>query len=904
MTDTTRFEAIHELFDAVQDAPADARPDRLAELTDDDSLRAEVLALFEHDHTAAIVGIERIAQRILAQGAEHPPSIPGIETHELLGTGAMGLVYRGSQAQPKRDVAIKVLRAGIGTPGLLRRFRAESDALARLRHPGIATVHQTGIERTPTGDRPYLVMELVDGLPLDKWLDTTKPSLAHRFELIAKVCDAVQHAHNRGVIHRDLKPSNILIATNPGATPEPKVIDFGVARVTDPSSTISMHTVAGEVVGTLAYMSPEQLVGDPAAVDTRSDVYTLGVIMFYVLAGSLPHDVTTLSIGAAARVIEEQPPKRPSSINPALKGDPETIITHALDKDKDRRYQTAEALAADIRRYLGNLPITARRPSAFYLLNRFATRNKLLVGAAALTLAALVTASIISTTSAITASKALADSERSGRATLAALAESERSEDRARRALADSELAKVRVTNINDFLIIDTLLAAHPQRLGVNAKIVDAIEFSAPNIDLRFDDDPAGEAKVRTSIGIVYDALGRAQQSIEQFDLALDTLRESDAYNSRQSVEILFNKANVLVGYGQPELAENAAREALRTAQAIPLEPDDAYWDQTRGILASTLQAQGKAAEAEPILEQLIQGMLDAGEPYPRELLPLYSFLYQTKFQLGKLEEMYPIAEKMISLGDLFGDPAARATAAAMDAWLHEKRGNLDKALEARMRGFKIVQETADPLSYRYRTAAVNTAGSFAMSERWEEAFELLQHGIDVTVQSLGPYAWENERNAGYMARMRQESGDSDGANQWTRHKLTLRYFNAGPGDDELDSLISASEESTEFFGSKEAFFDHLLAQIPAIDAEKHPEFYLKFQANIARVCARMDDPRCEQLMAHALEQTDPAIPEHKAHEIVHRARDLTNYLTRAGRTQDAAAWNQRVDALAAAIPE
>lgn len=904
MPSESNFEEIHRLFDAAQDMPAEHRAERLAELCDDESLCEEVMGLFDHDSETALAGVERVIRDTLSDAVEAAPSITGYEVTEILGSGAMGVVYRAEQETPRRVVAIKVLRAGLRGPGLLRRFRAESDALARLRHPGIATVHEVGIERAQSGDRPYLVMELVAGVPIDRWLDTNKPELATRFEMIAKICDAVQHAHARGVIHRDLKPSNILIATSSDGSPEPKLIDFGVARVTDPSNTITMHTSAGEVVGTLAYMSPEQLIGDPAAIDTRSDVYTLGVIAFYVLSGTLPHDVTTLSLGAAARVIEEQPPKRPSSINPSLKGDPETIINRALEKDKDRRYQTAASLADDIRRYLTDLPINARPPSATYLLGRFAKRNKAVVAAAGIVLTALVAASVISTQSAIATRTALADSERSEQATLKALEDSERAKSVAQQALKDSEIAKFRVSNINDFLVVDTLMAAHPQRLGINARIIDAIEFSAPNVSERFGTDPAGEAKVRTTLGIVYDALGRKDQSLEQFDLALEALRDSEVYLSRTSVEVLFNKANVLVGIGQPELAEQAVREAVRLANVIPLEKDDSFRRHLLGILASTLQSQGKVKEAEPILESIIAEVLEAGWPYPREIMPLYSYLFQTKFQLGKNDEMDPIAEQMIELGELFGDPAARSAAAAMDAWLNEKRGDLEAALEARMRGFRIVQETSSPLSYSYRTAAVNTAGSLAMNERWEEAIELLQHGIDVTIESLGPYSWENERNAGHMAKMLRESGDTEGSNDWMRKKLVLRYYNAGPAGDELASLESALEESVGYFGSKEAFWDHLLAEIPSIDSENHPEFYLKFLANIARVLARNDDARAEALMTLAVEQTDPSIPEHKANEMVIRARhDMVDYLTRAGRVEEVDRWNARIDTLEAAIP-
>lgn len=882
-TEADRFEAIHELFDAVQDAPADARADRLAELTDDDALRAEVLSLFDHDQTAAISGVERIVQKTLSQGGEHPPSIPNVETHEVLGSGAMGLVYRGSQTNPKRDVAIKVLRAGLGTPGLLRRFRAESDALARLRHPGIATVHQTGIERTPTGDRPYLVMELVEGIPLDRWLRANNPSQTDRFELLAKVCDAVQHAHTRGVIHRDLKPSNILV-TKEGT---PKLIDFGVARITDPSSTVSMHTAAGEVVGTLAYMSPEQLQGDPAAIDTRSDVYTLGVIMFYALSGKLPHNVTTLSIGAAARLIEEQPPARPSSVAPTLSGDAETIILHALEKEKDRRYQTAEALADDIRRSLADLPINARPPSTLYLLSRFAKRNKALVAAACVALTALVAASVISTTSAITARDALA--------------ESERAEQAARDALAESQRARQRIQNINNFLVVDMMQAAHPQSLGGDATIVDAIEAAEPKITQRFADDPIGEAEVRTTVGMIHDFTGNLDAALANYDRSIQALRDSGSYESPETIKALIRRADTRTNFGDPALAESDSREALRIADAIALPKQDALRDRIWGQIASALQAQGKVEEAEQAVTTIIDRIEARGEPYPREVLPYYTYLYQARLQMGQRHELEPLVDRIVELSEYFDDPSARMTAASFEAWVHEINGRVEQALEARMKTLEIARASYDPGSVHYRDTLINVAGVHSMNKKFDKAIELFQEGVEVTNEVLGPYHWENERNAGYFAQILTNAGRTEEARQSRQRKSVLRFFNAGA--DELDSIEKAYNECEKYFDSKEAFIERLIAEIPNIDTQNHAEFHIKYLANVGRLLARLDDPRGEPLMRQAIDLCDPANPDHKTQDNIARTRqDMTDYLIRQGRDTEAAQWNQRLDRLEAIL--
>ncbi len=301
MGEESRLTLIHRLFDAVQDVSAERRPEVLSGLCQDDSVRREVLDLFSHDSPTAMDGVQQIVSRTLSFTPDGPPQIPGVELEEIIGAGAMGVVYRGTQAQPKRSVAVKVLRGGHPSGSVVRRFKAEAEALARLRHSGIATVFEAGVDESESGARPYLIMELVEGEPLDTWMRSNRPGVRATLRLAQKICDAVQHAHSRGVIHRDLKPSNILV-TREG---QPKLVDFGVARISDPSSTLTMHTMVGEMVGTLAYMSPEQFSGDPTSVDTRSDVYALGVILFSMLTGELPHDVTTRAS-----------PKRPGPSNP------------------------------------------------------------------------------------------------------------------------------------------------------------------------------------------------------------------------------------------------------------------------------------------------------------------------------------------------------------------------------------------------------------------------------------------------------------------------------------------------------------------------------------------------------------------------------------------------------------
>jgi serine/threonine protein kinase len=317
----------------------------------------------------------------------------------LLGEGGMGVVYQAEQEQPRRVVALKVIRPGFATAETLRRFQHESEALGRLQHPGIAQIHDAGTADTGFGPQPYFAMELVRGFALREYAEEKPLDTRQRLELMAKICDAVEQAHQRGVIHRDLKPGNILV----DETGQPKILDFGVARVADSEARLTTHTDIGQLIGTLAYMSPEQVTGDPLAVDTRSDVYALGVILYELLAGRLPHAVDRKPLAEAVHVIQEDEAARLSSIDRAYRGDVDTIVAKALEKDKARRYGSAAALAGDIRRYLADEPITARRPSASYQLRKFARRHKPLVAGTVAVFVVLVAGVVASTWEAVRA---------------------------------------------------------------------------------------------------------------------------------------------------------------------------------------------------------------------------------------------------------------------------------------------------------------------------------------------------------------------------------------------------------------------------------------------------------------------------------------------------------------------
>ena len=350
---------------------------------------------------------------------ERPGTVIGpYKLLQQIGEGGMGTVFMAEQTQPvRRKVALKVIKPGMDSRQVIARFEAERQALAMMDHVNIARVLDAGA--TESG-RPYFVMELVHGVPITKYCDDNHLTPRERLELFVPVCQAIQHAHQKGIIHRDIKPSNVMITLYDGK-PVPKVIDFGVAKATEQKLTErTLFTQYGTMVGTLEYMSPEQAEMSALGVDTRSDIYSLGVLLYELLTGSTPlthKRVQEAAYGEILRMIKEEEPPRPSTrlsdsgealasisaqrhMEPAkltklVRGELDWIVMKTLEKDRNRRYETANGFAADVQRYLNDEPVQACPPSARYRFRKFARRNKEALAAAVLVSASLVAAVVV-----------------------------------------------------------------------------------------------------------------------------------------------------------------------------------------------------------------------------------------------------------------------------------------------------------------------------------------------------------------------------------------------------------------------------------------------------------------------------------------------------------------------------
>jgi serine/threonine protein kinase/tetratricopeptide (TPR) repeat protein len=400
---------VKELFLAACEQPPEKRREFLeVECGADDALRAEVEELLEF-HAEEPTGQTSAAASLL----EDLESITNYRVLQKVGEGGMGEVYEAEQTEPvRRRVALKVIKWGMDTKEVLARFESERQALALMNHPNIARVFEAG---TTDSGRPYFAMEYVKGVPITEYCDTHRLSTDERLNLFIQVCEGVQHAHQRGVIHRDMKPSNVLVTIqDDGAVP--KIIDFGVAKATSQRLTErTVFTELGQWIGTPEYMSPEQAEMTGLDIDTRTDVYSLGVVLYELLVGEQPFDSTTLrkaGFDEMRRRIREDEPQRPSTrvsslggdsevaaqrrrTNPTnlareLKGDLDWIVMKALEKDRTRRYSTPMDLAEDVRRHLRNEAVVASPPSAGYRLRKFVRRNRVAVAAASLVISALI----------------------------------------------------------------------------------------------------------------------------------------------------------------------------------------------------------------------------------------------------------------------------------------------------------------------------------------------------------------------------------------------------------------------------------------------------------------------------------------------------------------------------------
>ena len=563
---------------------------------------------------------DRLRGPLEDDGDEHaggPERIGAYRVLREIGRGGMGVVYEAEQDAPRRHVAIKVIRSGALTREAVRRFEREAEVLGLLQHPGIAQIHEAGVFDDGSGARPFFAMEYVDGPPLSQFLRDRPLDLKSQLELFIQICDAVHHAHQKGVIHRDLKPGNILAIddfrltiddSKAGQSSIPnrhssiiKILDFGVARATDLDLAVStLTTDVNRLIGTLPYMSPEQVSGDARAVDVRADVYALGVILYEMLTKRLPHDLTGQTLAAAARIIAEEEPAPLDSFDRSLRGDVTTITLKALSKDPERRYPSANALANDVRRFLNREPVSARPATAIYQLRRFAQRNRGLFGGVVVAAVALILGVF-------------------GLAYGMIKAQIERDE-----ALRQEQLASAA-----DIFLNDLIGSTDPDHLGVEATVHDLLASAAEQIEGRFVNEPLVRAGILTTLGNAHFGIGEYHNARPFHEEARALFLAELGPEHKLTLRSAGNLANTYAKLGLIQEAEDLLLTARETAERV-FGPEHVETISAVEDLATFYIDFEKFDAAEPLIERV-------ADAYRRSLKKDHRAELKSRTSLGML---------------------------------------------------------------------------------------------------------------------------------------------------------------------------------------------------------------------------------------------------------------------------
>ncbi len=671
---------------------------------------------------------------------------------ERVGQGGCGVVYVAEQTEPvRRRVAVKVIKLGMDTKQVVARFEAERQALAMMDHPNIAKVLDAG---TTEMGRPYFVMELVRGVKITDYCDQTHCTTRERLDLFIKVCQAIQHAHQKGIIHRDIKPSNILVTLHDGA-PVPKVIDFGIAKATEGRLTDNtVYTQLHQFIGTPAYMSPEQAEMSGLDIDTRSDIYSLGVLLYELLAGSTPFDakeLMSLGIDAMRKTIREKEPQRPSTrfatlgadqltttakrrsadtskLLHQLKGDLDWIVMKCLEKDRQRRYETANGLAADITRHLTNEPVIARPPSAAYKFQKAFRRNRGVFAAGVAVAVALVFGVIVSAWQAVRATRAEAQ----------ALVEKAQAQKEKANALTEKANAQGALQFIQEDVLNQASPGYQPDRELTVRALLDRI---AGRLDRATNRPPLVEASIRQTLGSVYTELGDYAKAVEHYEAALRVQREHLGKSHLDTLRSLNGLATVRWLGGETSLAEPLTREGLEASQRTLGEkhPLTLQFMQTRAFVVMLL-GETPWPEVEALFIRTLalhREVLGADDPGTLRLIYGFGLGCAYHHKPAKAEPL--LVDALERARRALGEE--RPITSGLMVVLSSCYRHLNQPEKAKPLALRVLELRRSTLGTNHPqtiSAIMNLAAVYVMQQRFDEARPLVDQSLNL-IQSVHP---------------------------------------------------------------------------------------------------------------------------------------------------------------------
>jgi len=652
---------------------------------------------------------------------------------QMVGTGGMGEVWRAEQTAPfHRTVALKLIKAGMDTRAVVARFESERQALALMEHPNIAKVFDAGA--TPEG-RPYFVMEYVPGLSITGYCDKHRLSIRDRLLLFTQVCEGVQHAHQKAIIHRDLKPSNVLVS-EVDQKPVPKIIDFGLAKATGPRlSQATMYTEAGGVVGTPDYMSPEQANSSERNIDTRTDVYSLGVILYELLVGVLPFssqgggltpsileklraDEPTLpsskikALGESSEESAEKRQEEPKSLRRHLRGELDWIVMKALEHDRSRRYGSPSELAADIQRYLNDEPVLAGPPSTTYRASKFVRRHRFGVAVAA---AALILLVAFAVTMALQARRIAKE------------------RDRANREAAASE-------RVADFMTQMFKVSDPGETRGNSVTAREILDKASKDVDSGLVNDPQLQAQMMNTMGTVYENLGLFGQAEPLLRHALEIRRQILGNSNKDTLKSMYQLSEVLTWKGNAAEAEKLCRESFEGRKTVlGLENRDTLT--SMNWLVWILFIEGQYPEAEKLARQTVETTRRALGPQDKVTLSAMGRLGVILTEERKLPEAEAIQREGVevrkrALGAEHPDTLA---ATSNLATLLHAEGKFAESEKLNRDALPVWQRVFGTENAKTLMVVENLAIDVKDQGRYAEAEKLDRGALEIEVRTFGP---------------------------------------------------------------------------------------------------------------------------------------------------------------------
>jgi len=865
-------------------------------------------------------------------------SIPGFHLLQKLGAGGMGEVFEAEQLEPvRRRVALKLIKRGMESKEVLARFDGERQALALMSHPSIAQVYDAG---TTTDGRPYFVMEFVQGVPVTQYCDTNRLTTAERLELFTQICDGVQHAHHKGVIHRDIKPSNVLVKIQ-DSKPVPKIIDFGVAKAISQRLTEqTLFTAIGEFIGTPEYMSPEQAEMTELDIDTRTDVYSLGVVLYEMLVGAQPFDGGELrraGFDEMRRKIREEEPPIPSlrlsglgeqsttaaanrrlessTLARQLHGDLDWITMKALEKDRTRRYDSPNELAADIGRHLRNEPVMAGPPSTTYRVKKFVRRHTIGVAASTLVVLALILGIAGTTVGMIRAREAEQAASREAKTArqvsdfLTGLFEvsdpsKAKGETVTAREILDQGAVRIRSELVDEPLVQSRLMGTMGwvyESLGLYDEALDLLEEA---LAIREEALSPDHPDVATSLNDV----GRVLRELAEYDRAEPLLERSLDIHERVSgpgdpsvSDVLNNLGLLQVDRGDYDQAFPLYQRALAIDQQT-LEPDDPDFAGTLTNLAILHVRMGNIAEARSLFERSLEIHEKAyGSDHIMVAHSLDSVAGVLKAG-GEFQSALPLYERSLAIKEKMLGPDHSAVAATLSnlGALLRTLGDPERARPMLERSAAVYRKALGPDHPDIAEPLTTLAIIYATTGEPDAARRLFEEALAIREKALGPHHPEVATSLNNLGVFHRSSGDNEGARPY--YERALQAYETTLGQDHprlglaLTNLANLLKDLGDYDEALKMYERALVIREEALGPD-HPDVGYT-TIGIASLYDTMGDTeRALPYVVRTAEIWEKAYgPNHP--QVAGVLEDLANMHRRLGDEADA----QRIEARAAAI--